>query len=208
MCISFITPRRTFVSLDGRPFSISTNLINTAPLLEKIPTFSEGSSDGTEWVDKIPTLPQTPGETNAVTWNFDPDLTYELAPVSSESFPDDKCSLGEIVATLTRTSMGTLVVHLRPRYLLLNKLPLELKVAYPPKGEEKKQLYVGKQHVVAMESDSCCAMPDSEVCCKQYTLIHMFAVPYMWSAILSCVECYAVLCRVLYCVECCLLILT
>ena len=59
-------------------------------------------------MDKIPTLPQTPGETNAVTWNFDPDLTYELAPVSSESFPDDKCPLGEIVATLTRTKHGNL----------------------------------------------------------------------------------------------------
>ena len=176
MCVPSITPRRAFDSLDGRPFSISTHLINTAPLIEEIPTFSEGSSDGTEWVDKIPTLPQTPGATNAMAWNLDPDLTYELAPVLSESFPDDKCPLGEIVATLTRTSVGTLVVHLRPRYLLLNKLPLELKVAYPPKSEEKKQLYMGKQHVVAMESDSCCAMHDSEVCYKQYTLIHMFAV--------------------------------
>ena len=163
LCGSSRTPCRTFVPLDGRPFSISTKLLNAAPLLEEIPTFCEDASEGTEWVNKIPTLPQAPGATNLMTWNLDPELTYELAPVSSEGLSDEKCPLGGIVATLSRTSVGTLVVHLRPRYLLLNKLPFELKIIYPQKGEEE-QLYVGKQNMVAMESDSCCAMQESEVC--------------------------------------------
>lgn len=160
---SSLTPCRTFVSLDGRPFSISTKLINSAPLLEEIPTLCEDSLEGTEWVDKIPTLPPTPGATNSMTWNLDPELTYELSPDSSEDISDDKSPLGGIVATISRTSVGTLVLHLRPRYLLVNKLPVELKVAYSQKGGEE-QLYVGEQRMVTVESDSSCAMQESEVC--------------------------------------------
>ena len=140
-------------------------MLNTLPLLEEVPRVCEDSSEGTEWVDKIPTLSQTPGATNAMNWNLGSELTIELAPVTDKTISDEKCPPGRIIATLSRTNVGTLVVDLRPKYLLLNKLPFELKVIYPRKGEED-QLYEGKQQMVAMESDSCCVMQESEVCLR------------------------------------------
>lgn len=156
-------PCRTFAALDGQSFSISTKLLNTLPLLEEIPRVCEDSSEGTEWVNKIPTLSQTTGTPNTMNWNLGPELTYELAPVTNKATSDEKCPPGRIIATLSRTNVGTLVVELRPKYLLVNRLPLELKVIYPRKGGEE-QLYEAKPQMVAMESDSCCVVQEPEVC--------------------------------------------